>query len=236
MPELGWRDDCRGFRSVRGTPDRRKFDGARWGRWVASYTTFERCSFKNVRARNVSWGGGVRQTEFIDCTFDRSRLPPVAFGMVRFERCSFRDVHLKRWICREVDFVDCVFSGDLREFTVAGSDNDGPNEIRGNDFRQALMLGGGFQAGVDLTLQQLPDDDRCIVIRDPKWTLKAAYLEVIKWNDKEVRILAESTLEVLYQDFKSGQEQLLLCPDESSPTAVDANARLRSVITTMALD
>jgi uncharacterized protein YjbI with pentapeptide repeats len=75
---------------------------------------FERCLFERMRVDDASLGAGVEQSEYVDCSFDRSRLTPHGGGYSRFVRCCFRDVIIRSWDCYHVELVDCVFTGTLR--------------------------------------------------------------------------------------------------------------------------
>jgi hypothetical protein len=212
------------------------FSGRRFGRWVVGMSTFERCRFDNVRAVDVTLGAGEVQTVFRDCSFDGSRFTRTSLGLLRFERCTFRNVRMRKWISNDGDFVDCVFSGEFPELTIAGAGNRvysapmTPNEITGNNLREAVMVGGGFRAGVDLYRQQLPTDPRHVFIPDPGATLPAAFAAVRSWADRDVRISAESALMVLHQDYRSGQAQLLLCPADGPSSRNTANVLLLELV------
>jgi len=82
---------------------------------------FERCRFDRMRVRCVDFGSGTEVSEYIDCSFDRSRLTMGPSGFERFVRCSFRDVDLRNWDCYSVDLVDCVFTGRLRTVSFWGA-------------------------------------------------------------------------------------------------------------------
>ncbi|RSM38357.1 hypothetical protein DMB66_59045 [Actinoplanes sp. ATCC 53533] len=212
------------------------FSGRRFAYWTVGMSTFERCQFSNVRATIAELGVGPTPTVFRDCSFDGSRFNRTTLGLLRFERCTFRNVVMRKWISPDSDFVDCVFSGDLAELTLAGAGRRAysspltPNEVVGNDLRDAVMLGGGFRAGVDLSRQQLPTDPRHVLIPDPGATLPAAFAVVRSWDDRDVRTSAESTLAVLDEDFRRGQPQLLLCPAGGTPAKEAANARLLELV------
>lgn len=199
------------------------FSGMKSAYWITGMSTFERCRFDSVRAAVASLGEGPTPTVFRDCSFDGARFTRTMLGLLRFERCTFRNVVMRKWISNDGDFVDCVFSGDFSGLTIAGAGDRvyssplTPNEIVGNDFRDVVMWGGGFRAGVDLYKQQLPTDPRHVFIPDPGVTLPAAFAAVRTWDDRDMRISAEATLTVLAQDYRGGQSQLLLCPSVRDP-------------------
>jgi uncharacterized protein YjbI with pentapeptide repeats len=103
---------------------------------------FEDCDFTGIRIMDASFGSGREMSEYIDCAFDGARIQYLGGGYARFERCSFRNVHLHGWKCSAVELVDCVFSGVLRESIFNGTVPEeyrvyvkrDRNEFRGNDF------------------------------------------------------------------------------------------------------
>jgi hypothetical protein len=109
-----------------------------------------------MRVDDASFGAGVEQSEYVDCSFDRSRLTPHGGGYARFVRCSFRDVIIRNWDCYHVDLVDCVFTGVLRSVRFWGRT---PAEWRHSDYeayvRFSLKEGRG----------QPPDSVRELMLR-----------------------------------------------------------------------
>ncbi|MDP9815236.1 pentapeptide repeat-containing protein [Spirilliplanes yamanashiensis] len=206
------------------------FSERRISHWTVGVSTFERCRFDNVRADVAELGVGSAPTVFRDCSFDGSGFARTSLDQVRFERCTFRNVVMRDWIAPYGDFVDCIFGGEFPGLTVFGSSPERSNEVAGNDFRDAVMLGGGFRAGVDLSLQQLPIDLRHVFISDPAVTLPAALTVVRTWGDQAERVSAESVLLVLDEDYRGGQPQLLLCPAAQDAIDEAANARLLEMV------
>lgn len=74
------------------------FSGRRVSWWAVADSTFERCKFESLRVKGAELGGGTTPSIFIDCSFDGSRFNEANLGYLRFERCTFRNVMLKRWI------------------------------------------------------------------------------------------------------------------------------------------
>jgi uncharacterized protein YjbI with pentapeptide repeats len=95
------------------------------GRTLVSFTSigsrFERCRFEKLRVRQAALGAGTEVSQFIDCSFDGSRLTMGSGGFARYVRCSFRGVDLRDWDADTVDLVDCVFTGKLRTVTFWGA-------------------------------------------------------------------------------------------------------------------
>ena len=152
------------------------FSGLRIDRYDASGSTFERCDFSRAVLKEASFSLLPRSV-YRDCRFDRADLRQADPGVARFERCSFERARLDRWECTHNDFVDCRFSGRLRNiafwaaphrapvtprtperFREAMARERPPNEFRGNDFRAADLESVEFLGGIDLDAQLLPDD------------------------------------------------------------------------------
>lgn len=92
----------------------RDFTGARHEFLTVVESRFERCRFERCRFDTASFGAGQSVSEYVDCSFDGSRIRSVATGFSRFARCSFRDVNIRDWSGEHVDLVDCVFSGRIK--------------------------------------------------------------------------------------------------------------------------
>ena len=116
-------------------------------------SSFDHCSFERISVKSASLGSGRRLSVYRDCSFDGARMQFFAGGVCRFERCSFRDVVLRRWFCIEVEFVNCVFSGRLIGSVFNGTVPEGDrewvgrelNEFWGNDFSQTSLEDVGFR-------------------------------------------------------------------------------------------
>src|SRR5690554_3914366 len=57
--------------------------------FVSVGSTFERCDFRRMRSRDVSFGAGKKLSRYVQCKFDGSRLVNPDVGLARFEGCSF---------------------------------------------------------------------------------------------------------------------------------------------------
>jgi len=92
--------------------------------FIARGCSFDSCNFTGTRFGAGYFGGGegagFPQTVYRDCTFDRCGLDGIGFGSARFERCSFRDVRLRKWLSFSSEFIDCVFAGDIPEGRLSG--------------------------------------------------------------------------------------------------------------------
>lgn len=94
------------------------------GRRLVSLTTigsvFERCRFERMRVESANLGAGVAVSEFVDCSFDGSRIRRMGGGFMRFVRCSFRGVDLQDWDSMYTELVDCTITGRLRSVQFWG--------------------------------------------------------------------------------------------------------------------
>jgi len=119
------------------------FSGRKLNKMRMLASSFTRCEFTEMRIGNwVTGGGRTTVTTYTECVLDRSRIRFNPGGLARFERCSFRDVDLRDWMCFETELVDCVFTGRMRRSFFNGTLPEElvealgrtSNEFRGNDF------------------------------------------------------------------------------------------------------
>src|SRR6185369_334349 len=97
-----------------------QFGGKEYVQIISVASRFEACSFDNVRVMSAALGAGLGVSEYVDCTFDRSRICFAVGGTYRLERCSFRDVELQHWFCFATEIVDCTFTGSLHTAVFNG--------------------------------------------------------------------------------------------------------------------
>jgi uncharacterized protein YjbI with pentapeptide repeats len=151
------------------------FSGLRIEHFHVSGSTFERCDFR----RSVLRGGFSvpPRSEYRDCLFDRADLRQCNPGLARFERCAFDGAKLDGWDSTHAAFIECHFSGRMRNVSFSGGMHNDPtlasrvsservqallarpqqpNEFRGNDFRGADLDAVEFRGGIDLDAQLLP--------------------------------------------------------------------------------
>lgn len=198
------------------------FTGAREKRFGAAASQFTSCNFSKVRWSDCTWGEGKVPTVYRDCIFDGAQLQARVPGAARFERCSFRDVKLRNWNCDGLEFVDCVFTGNLHTIVFNGSPPEPyrsslgrhHNEFVGNDFSGARFTDVGFRGGIDLTLQRLPRQDNLLLVHDAVQAVARAEGLINVWNDLENRARAQGLLRFLRRLTDSGQRQLLLEADD----------------------
>jgi uncharacterized protein YjbI with pentapeptide repeats len=196
------------------------FSGRKLRGFTAVASRFTRCRFERMKIDHASFGAGTVTSSYVECSFDGSRIRAPSPGYARFERCSFRDVRLKEWICWTTEFVDCVFSGRAEKviFGATVFDDDravlrrSTNEFRGNDFRDMELRDVDFRAGIDLSRQLLPDSDEYVLLSNAREAIVRARAEVSAWDDDRRREDALRLLRLFSQDVDDGQEDLFLRP------------------------
>lgn len=181
----------------------------------ATDSTFERCRFESLRIASACFGAGQEQSLYRDCVFDHSTIRADAPGNARFERCSFRDVKLRSWLCFDTEFVDCVFTGRLQRCVFNGHTlDDNPdrdtNDFRGNDFSGAELVDVGFRTGIPLAKQALPVGGDYLVITSPGPSTRCARQTVMSWPDDQRRRRALALIMGCEEDYANGQDQIFL--------------------------
>ncbi|GAB3444385.1 hypothetical protein [Actinophytocola sediminis] len=184
-------------------------------RWTVVESRFERCRFENVRVDYFCFGAGKVMSEYIDCSFDGSRIRALGPGRARFVRCSFRDVRLTKWICKDAEFIDCVFTGVLREINfnaeLYGQDiGRDRNRYEGNDFSGATLINVAFMGGVDLFDQKLPQGDGYVFLEHAEPVVIAALDQAASWSESEEGDDVRASLETALDYVRGGQRQLLM--------------------------
>ena len=197
----------------------RDFSGELADSFVASKSRFLRCAFSKVQFDQACWGAGRSQSEYVDCNFDGARFSSTAPGNARFVRCSFLDVCIEEFIAFDVEFIDCVFSGQLSHGFINGTRDAKrglldsfrrPNEIRGNDFSRCDFQDFDFRTGVDLSLQKLPAGDRYAYLEHSASAISHGRRIVSSWDDGLLRAEGVNWLSVLQTNCDGGQRQYLL--------------------------
>jgi len=124
---------------------------------------FESCKFEDADMMNACFGGGLEDTVYVGCSFDRSAIVAIAPGCARFVSCSFRNINLVELYANSVEMIDCTITGLVRRaIFVANVPKDRApalrrkkNRFEGNDFSQATLLELELK-GIDLSLQKMP--------------------------------------------------------------------------------
>ncbi len=164
------------------------FSGRKLDKMRMSASSFTGCEFTGMRVGNwVTGGARTTVTRYTECVFDRSRIRFNPGGLARFERCSFRDVDLRDWMCFETELVACLFTGRLRRSFFNGTVREElvqalgrtSNEFRDNDFSGMDLIDIGFRTGIDLSLQRLPTGEQYVCLSDAERALQRARERVI---------------------------------------------------------
>jgi len=146
-------------------------------------SVLNRCAFVDVHAPSVCFGGGVTQSRYYDCLFDRCEFTFSAIGNARLERCRFDGCRLENIFGVQLELIDCEFvSSRIRRSVFHGSviavDDAAVgrtiNEFRGNDFSSAELADVDFRGGIDLAMQRLPTGDEYLLIPDTRRALEVA--------------------------------------------------------------
>jgi hypothetical protein len=207
--------------------------------WVISESRFEGCSFENLRISSISFGAGKITSEYVDCSFDGSWIKALMPGRARFVRCSFRNVRMKKWICYDFEFIDCVFTGEITAVNFNADHSPttprerSVNRYYGNDFSGAKLKNVAFMGGVDLVRQKLPTGEGYIFLEDAEPVVTVALSRVYSWPESAEKKHARVQLEIALEDYiRGGQRQLLFSPHDMTSrdgSAERAFARLSEI-------
>ncbi len=180
--------------------------------------TFEACDFSEMRVPTMEFASGIELTRYIACKFDRSRFKRVVAGQARFERCSFLNVDITDLFSHAAEFVDCTFSGVLRNSVFFGRvfgnhalyTSRKTNEFRGNDFSAMKFVGVDFRQGVDLALQRLPVGDDYLYLADAEEKLSALRRTYLQQPPSPRRQAVFEFLRFPEEEVRDGQLSLFL--------------------------
>ncbi len=193
----------------------------------ASGTRFEDCIFDRLRTKRFGAGSYSAVTEFVNCSFEGANIVFGSCRRARFVECSFRGARLKDLNSQRLDIVGCDFSGAvLRQCVFWGRptqwevDRDpflpGVNEVVGNDFSTARLIGTDFRYGVDLTRQKLPVGKEYAYSPDAVAALGRVRRVVEGWRDTQPADydVFRSWLKIWEEGPTYGQEQLFISQDK----------------------
>ncbi|MBM7773972.1 uncharacterized protein YjbI with pentapeptide repeats [Actinokineospora baliensis] len=177
---------------------------------------FERCDFEGVKIKDACFGEGVEVSEYVDCSFDGARIGAISPGLARFERCTFRNTRLVKWLCKSVEFVDCVFSGRITETNFTGTvppmlaqlAGRTANRFERNDFSDAVLAGVSFRRGIDLLDQRLPTSD-VLFIENGDVVIPKMLDRATAWPESRARSKVVAALEVQSDELANGQRHVL---------------------------
>ena len=140
----------------------KSYSGKSISKFLAVGSEFVNCSFDNMKIKEICFGGGTKQSQYFNCTFDKSVFSSYVPGIARFQNCSFKNVKIKKLFCVDVEMINCVFSGELQQGNFVGihrniDGSSSVNEFRGNDFVNLKLGDVGF-IDIDLTLQKFSSE------------------------------------------------------------------------------
>ena len=189
------------------------------GRVLAQFVSvgskFTKCDFRNIKVMQACFGGGQVDSIYIECVFDGSQICAKAPGFAVFERCSFENVVFIELNCRNVEFIDCKFSGEIRKGFFNGTTSNEArnalqrhsNRFRGNNFQHSKLGDVAFRTGIDLTQQILPIGEEYLYLLDPETTITHARMVREKLTEEEKASL-DVLLKLFERDIALGQKQL----------------------------
>jgi hypothetical protein len=198
------------------TLDSRRFTDADVDDFGAVACVFNHCDFSGLRAGNASFGAGVGDSRYVECSFDRARIARAFVGRARFEKCTFRNVRLGEFWAQDAEFVGCVFSGSIRQAIFRGRPihedlGRSRNDFVENDFGDASLHDVAFSAGIDLTSQRLPAGASYLQCLNGKEAVARARARVSEHLGSPDYRQAEALIQVLERELSEGQTQLFLC-------------------------
>lgn len=210
-----------------------KYAGKSVSDFVAARSVFESCDFTRMKMARACFGSGFERSIYRECAFDYSEIRASAPGVARFERCTFLGTHFLELNCRNVSFVDCVFSGVIDKGYFSGSINvDGIGlsevEFHGNDFSNAKLIDIDFRLGVDLARQKLPTGNQYFYINNARKFLDVLN-ELRPSTPLDVRGGIDVLRKMIERDLSKGQRQLFFSSDGFPNDFLAAFAFIRNI-------
>jgi hypothetical protein len=206
------------------------YSNKRLASFSATSSTFQGCSFDNLRIDDAAFGAGRKFSKYVECSFDGTKVKGSGGNRARFVRCTFRNGYFGSLLCPDTSFIECVFSGTLKIamfYAVAPPEHvrfagRSINEFYGNDFSEAKLLTVDFRGGIDLSRQVLPNGAEYVYVNDAEAAIYRATNIVRGWSDEKRRKLALAYLKIQQKLVDGGQRQLLLRrePDDEVFNAV----------------
>ncbi|KPV93713.1 hypothetical protein AN214_04251 [Pseudoalteromonas sp. P1-9] len=190
------------------------FSGQKVNKFIAVESEFLDCSFQDMIIKDICFGGGTKQTKYVNCTFDNTSFSSNVLGVARFENCSFKNVKVKKFFCIDAEFINCVFSGEIKQGNFVGKhrDVDGKtrtNEIQDNDFTGLVFGDVGF-TNIDLSMQKFTQNENLAVITDVSSFISNIKSEVEKITDFAMYDSAVKVLTILEMESDGGNNQMLV--------------------------
>lgn len=216
------------------------YSGRTYDQFASRGSTFTGCRFDKARLKDAGLGVGTEVSRYLGCSFDGTYLTALG-GFARFEDCGFRNVRVTRSSPDYLEFVDCTFEGTITGLQLWGAPQDGANlhavlttsyardgspppdgledlllrprnEIAGNDFGAAQLVGVNFRFGVDLTAQKLPAGDDYLYLPHAEAALTRALERLDPETSEDVARARRWLQALLDREVRMGQRQLFLRP------------------------
>ena len=134
-----------------------------WRNWG---TRFSDCNFSRADLRNSNIGGASHQgknMEYINCHWAEGKLKDAVLSGAAYRNCFFENVTLAEEQIAECAFVNCTFSGTLKDIMFDGRkrDSESPWAVRPDaavdcDFSSCTFEGVEF-LGIDTRKLRLPN-------------------------------------------------------------------------------
>ncbi|MDX1507090.1 MAG: hypothetical protein R3358_02340 [Woeseiaceae bacterium] len=195
----------------------RSFDGVELEKFTAINSRFTNCTFVDARIRDACWGGGRKRTDYVECSFDGAQFGSISPGNARFVDCSFDNVRISEFFARDIELIDCKFSGLLEKGFLNGRRDATKfrfferrrNKIEGNDFSECELRDFSFRTGIRLERGKLPSGPNYVFIDDLRSALEGARAHVAGWDSANDRRLGDAIIQSMEIDLKGGQRQQL---------------------------
>ncbi len=174
---------------------------------------FYGCAFKDMKIKDICFGSGLSQSVYHDCTFENFDFFSSVAGIALFENCVFVGVDARQFICKEVEFINCKFSGRFRKVLFSGSISTAKNQRKrnrfiNNDLSNVSFEDFGFRGGVDLENQKLPPNNDFIYVKQGREFLDFKKSEVIKVSDSRLKDEVDTIIGIYMYKVNEGQDQL----------------------------
>jgi uncharacterized protein YjbI with pentapeptide repeats len=133
-----------------------------WRNWGVRYAE---CDFAGADLRNSKVGGADHQgkgMEYVNCRWSEGKLKDAFWSGAAYRNCAFENVTLIDQQIKKCAFVECVFSGTLKDITFDGRDWESqkpwaihPDAVVDCDFSACTFDGVKF-LGIDTRRLRLP--------------------------------------------------------------------------------
>lgn len=203
-------------------------------------SSFVDCDLSRTRVANGNLGLASPASTYVRCRFDEADLRGVRPGAARFEGCRFDGARLDKWFCFTSEFVDCHFSGTLREVVFSGrpfpperAEDLGRerNAFHGNDFRTAELIGVSFVGGVDVEAQLMPTGDAYVRVPQAQARIAAVRRDLAGWTDEAARASAALMLEHYSTRGYEDQDTIFTRRDVPRTVPTDVRDRIWAMLT-----